>query len=136
MTYQDLRLLTKAPAMRFLFLFAAFADRDPVVGDAITRFYRENTKAWGAVYAGFFRTHGLKLRPGLSLNDFTILLSAVADGLALRMVGDHATLGFNREGESRRHSLLGTAVLALALACVDPGDGQTLEEAADAMVGP
>ncbi|MGH3938339.1 MAG: hypothetical protein ACRDTG_06840 [Pseudonocardiaceae bacterium] len=132
-TYRILRGLTGESFMRFLFLFTALADRDPVIGEAIRRVYSNITKAWGAVYAEAFRIYDLKLRPGLSMDNFTVMLSAVAEGLALRGIGDRET---PVRDVGRRVSLLGTAVLAFVVACVDPGEGHTLEEAANSLAGP
>lgn len=131
--YREIGLLIGHTAMRFQFLVTAFADRDPVVAEALSAVYRRATEAWRAVYAEFFHTRGLRLRPGLSLDDFTVLLTAVAEGLALRMIGDRGTPVLDHQ---RRRSLLGTATLALVIACVDPGDGETLEQAADRMADP
>ncbi|MGH3930059.1 MAG: hypothetical protein ACRDTF_08800 [Pseudonocardiaceae bacterium] len=132
-TYRVLRDLTGKSSMRFLFLFTALVDRDPVIGDAIRRVYSNITKAWGAVYAEAFRIYDLKLRPGLSMDSFTVMLSAAAEGLALRSIGDRET---PVRDVGRRVSLLGTAVLAFLVACVDPGDGRTLEEAANGLADP
>lgn len=132
-TYRDIKFMTDDMAMRLLFLVTAFADRDPVIAEALSAVYRKVTEAWGGVYTDFFHTRDLRLRPGLSMDDFTVLLTAVAEGLALRAIADRATPVLDAE---RRHSLLGTAVLALVIACVDPGDGGTLEEAANRIADP
>ncbi len=118
---------------RFKTLVTAFADRDPVVADELGTIYREVTEAWRAVYAELFHTRGLRLRPGLSFDDLTVLLGSVTEGLTLRAIGDRETPVLDHQ---QRRSLLGTAALALVIACVDPGDGETLEEAFDRMADP
>lgn len=130
--YRDLGLMTDT-ATRFKILVTAFADRDPVVAEALSAVYREITEAWRPVYAELFRTRGQRLRPELSLDDLTVILTAVCEGLTLRTIGDRSTSVLDHE---RRRSLLGTAALGLMLAFVDPGDGQTLQEAADRMADP
>ncbi len=131
--YRYLVLTVGDTAMRFKALITAFADRDPAVADALSTVYREVTEAWRAVYAELLHTRGLRLRPGLSLDDLTVLLGSATEGLTLRAIGDRETPVLDHQ---RRRSLLGTAALALVIACVDPGDGETLEDAADRMVDP
>lgn len=128
--YRDLALTLDDTATRFQFFVTAFADHDPVVATALSAVYREVTESWRVVYDEIFDARGLTLRPGLSFDDFTVILTAVAEGLALRMIGDRAASVLDHE---RRRSLLGTAALALMIAFVDPGDGETLEETADRM---
>lgn len=136
--YRDLKLMTSDPGVRFKTLITAFADRDPVVAEALSRSYRDATEAWRAVYAAFFRTRGLRLRPGVSLEDITIILTATAEGLTLRALGDRTAPVLDHQ---RRRCLLGTAALALMIACVDQGNGdqgngESLDAAADRMADP
>lgn len=132
--YRDLALTLDDTATRFQFFVTAFADHDPVVAKALSAVYREVSESWWrVVYDEVFQTRGLTLRPGLSFDDFTIILTAVVEGLALRAIGDRATPVLDHE---RRRSLLGTAALALMIAFVDPGDGETLDETADRMADP
>ncbi len=131
--YRQLGVMTDDTATRFQFLVTAFADRDPVVAGALSSIYHEITDAWRPVLAELLRTRGLPLRPGLSLDDLTVILAAVAGGLAARTIGDRET---PVRDDERRRSLLGSAALAVVIACIDPGDGETLEEAADRMTDP
>lgn len=126
--YRYLVLTTGDTGSRFKTLVTAFADRDPVVAEALSAIYDEVTEAWRAAYSKFIHIRGLRLRPGVSLDDVTVILSAVAEGLKLRTIGDRATPVLDHQ---QRRSLLGTAALAFVIACVDPGDGETLEETAD-----
>ncbi|HEU0087465.1 MAG TPA: hypothetical protein VFQ77_07420 [Pseudonocardiaceae bacterium] len=126
--YRDLNLKIDDTATRFHFLVTAFADHDPVVAKALSAVYEELTESWRQVYEKIFQSRGLRLRPGLSLDEFTLIITAVAEGLALRAQGDRSTAVLDHK---RRRSLLGTAALALMIAFVDPGDGQTLEDIAD-----
>ena len=131
--YRDLALDIDETATRFQFFVTAFADHDPVVAKALSAVYREVTESWRVVYDGLVEARGATLRPGLSFDDFAVILTAVAEGLALRAIGDRATPVLDHE---RRRSLLGTAALALMIAFVDPGDGDTLEETADRIADP
>ncbi|MGH4026988.1 MAG: hypothetical protein ACRDRV_20640 [Pseudonocardiaceae bacterium] len=128
-TYHVLEFMTGDTAMRFLFFVAPFVGRDPVITDALKSVYGKVTGVWYDVYKDFFDARDMRLRHPLKMHDFTVLLTAVAEGLALRGIADQETL-------EQRRSLLGTAVLAFLIACVDPGDGTTLEEVANNMAGP
>jgi hypothetical protein len=55
------------------------------------------------------------------------ILTAVCEGLALRELADPSG-GAKRE---RRLRLQGTTALALLSACLDPGDGLSLDELVD-----
>lgn len=66
----------------------------------------------------------LQLRPGITLREITCLLTAVADGLQMRYVAD-PDMELDDDGQK---SLLGKAVLAFVAACVDSGDGRSLED--------
>lgn len=125
-------LLARATSSRLLWLFAAFAD-DPVMKSALSSAYNYLGEMWASVYIEFLRVHDMRLRPGLTVHDLALLIGAVADGLVLRCaaVGETSVVDCDR-----RVSLLGTAVLALGAACVDSGDGRTIEQMADRLFGP
>jgi hypothetical protein len=94
-----------------------------------------NSPRWKQFYDQFLRSHGLRLRPGGTLDDCADMLVAVADGLAMRALADPAARILDH---ARQRSLLGTAVLALIAGCVeraDPGDGVPLEQAVNDMAG-
>lgn len=86
---------------------------------------------WKIIYARFLQSRGLWLRPGTSPADFADLLTAVAEGLALRQLADPNAQVVER-------SLLGKAALALIRGCLEPtntpGSGQSLEKAVEEMV--
>ena len=81
------------------------------------------------------RARGLRLRPGITLDDCADLLAAVANGLALRALADPAAPVIDR---AQRRCLLGTAALALIAGCVEradsDGDSLSLEEAVRIMI--
>ena len=122
--YLDL-LDSEQPLYRFQLIAATTVDRDPVVREAVREMYETVTAAWVAVYRTALEERRLKLRPGVTIEDLTHILSALAEGLALRMLSDPETRVVDREAET---SLLGTAGVALFCACIDPGDGLTVEE--------
>ncbi|MBP1136509.1 hypothetical protein JOE31_002741 [Arthrobacter sp. PvP023] len=125
--YEDLKLVLELPAYRFQLLAVASAGADSVASEALSRMYATLSEAWTALYTQIFKAHGVQFRPGISLETFNIILQATAEGLGMRLLAgvdepilDHET----------RSTILGTAALGLYLGFVDPGDGLTVEEAA------
>ncbi|HTZ22528.1 MAG TPA: hypothetical protein VMC83_00905 [Streptosporangiaceae bacterium] len=127
--YWDMTRLLATPMFRLSLIAAAQAEGDAVIGEAVSGRHEENGLRWKNFYNEFLRSRGLRLRPGVTLDDCVNLLEATADGLAMRALADPAARIFDH---SRRRSLLGTAVLALIAGCLergDGGDGRSLEQA-------
>lgn len=132
--YWYLTRLLDTPTFRLGLIAAAEAEGDPVIGEATSMRYRQNTPMWTHFYAEFLRVRGLRLRPGITLDEFDVLLSAVADGLAVRALCDPATPLLDR---GRRRCLLGKGALALVAGCLERADGDSslpLEEAVRALI--
>jgi hypothetical protein len=75
-----------------------------------------------------------RLRPGLSVEDFASLLTAMAGGVLMRAMGDPSS---NVIDHDKQRSLLGTGGLALVYACLERAEdasGLTLEQAVHAMM--
>lgn len=127
--YEDLKLVLELPAFRFQLLAVATAQADSASAQALVRMYTNLSQVWMTLYTDVFEHYGLTFRPGVTMNDFNILLQAMAEGLGLRLISgvDEALLD-----HEKRTSLLGTAALSLFVALVDPGDGLTVEQAAEA----
>jgi hypothetical protein len=133
--YWDMTRLLATPMFRLELIAAAGAEGDPLISDAISGRHRENSALWKDFYEDFLRSRGLRIRSGITLDDFDILLVAIADGLALRALADPAAPIVDH---TRRRCLLGTAALALIAGCLDnlgQGDGMALEQAARAVMG-
>lgn len=120
--YWDLTRMLDTPMFRLGLVAAAEADDDPVIGEAVAGRYRENNPLWKQFYAEFLQAHGLRLRPGITLDDCADLLAAVADGLTIRVLADPAAPVIDR---TRRRCLLGTAALALIAGCVERADSDS-----------
>jgi hypothetical protein len=126
--YADLEAIFHSAANPIQLIATAVAAKDPVARNAVLGMYDMVTAVWRELYKHVLDAKGLKLRPGLSLEDFTYILTATADGLAMRLIVEPEGRILDRE---RRTSLLGTAALAMFLACVDHvDDGQSLEDLA------
>jgi len=132
--YWDLTRMLETPMFRLGLIAAAEAEGDPVIGEAVSGRYRENTPLWKQVYSEFLQARGLRLRPGITLDDCADLLGAVADGLTMRALADPAAHVIDR---AQQRCLLGTAALALIAGCLersDRNDSLSLEEAVRAMM--
>jgi hypothetical protein len=97
-----------------------------------TDLYTGIDEQWLPIVHRYLQERGLELRPGIHEPDLVEILTAIGEGLALRELADPST-GARRE---RRLRLLGTAALALLVACIDDGNGQTLDDAANELHPP
>jgi hypothetical protein len=133
--YLALTRLLGTPMFRLGLVAAAEAEGDPVIGEAISQRDRVNDPPWKDFYEEFLRARGLRVRPGITLDECVTLLAALADGLALHALADPAA---NVVDHDRRRCLLGTAALALIAGCVeraDHGESLSLDQAVRAMAG-
>jgi len=125
--YWALTELLATPMFRLSLVAAAAAEGDPAIRAATTERHRQNSVLWEQLYQQFLAARGLKLRPGITLDDCAILLGAISDGLALRALADHDAPILDAR---RQRSLLGTAALALIQSCTVPAGipADTLED--------
>jgi hypothetical protein len=110
------------------------ADGDKTIGDAIAEGYEGLLVPWREVYAAFIQARGLRLRPGITIDDLANVLSALVDGLTLRTIGNPSAALVDHD---RKRTLLGTAALALIYSFLEPADdasGLTLEQAVQEMI--
>ncbi len=127
--YEDLKLVLELPAYRFQLLAVATAQADSASAQALARMYKNLSQAWMSLYSNVFEHYGFEFRPGVDMEEFSILLQAMAEGLGLRLLSGVDEPLLDHEKQT---SLLGTAALSLFLALVDPGDGLTLEQSTEA----
>lgn len=126
--YEDLKLVLELPAYRFQLLAVATAQADSASAQALARMYKNLSQVWMSLYSNVFEHYGFEFRPGVGMEEFSILLQAMAEGLGLRLIAGVDEPLLDHEQQT---SLLGTAALSLFLALVDPGDGLTLEQTAE-----
>jgi hypothetical protein len=110
------------------------ADGDKTISDAIAESYEGLLVPWREVYAAFIEARGLRLRPGITIDDLANVLSALVDGLTLRTVGNPSAALIDHD---RKRTLLGTAALALIYSFLEPAEeasGLTLEQAVHEMI--
>jgi hypothetical protein len=117
------------PSVRLGLALMTAAEGDEAVMRAISAMYEDYLGSWKELYAAVMRERGLRLRPGLTLDDLANALSAANDGMTLRAIGDPGAAVFDHE---RRRSLMGSVTLAVIHAFLERDDdasGLTLEQA-------
>ncbi len=133
--YQHTAESARMPSVRLSLALMVLADGDEVVQGALAETYRKYLSSWKQVYGDVLQARGLRLRPGLSLDDLANALSAATDGVILRSIGDPRAGVVDQD---RQRSLMGTVALAVIYGfCerAEDGGGLTLEQAVNAMVG-
>jgi hypothetical protein len=126
--YQDLVLMTgsdQASARLTQLTLYPLARRDPAVRLAFSNMYAEILQVWGDTYRQLLDGRRMRLRPDVTVTEGTIILAAVAEGLAMRALAEGSGSIMD---DNARTSLLGTTALALILAFVDQGDGRSMRE--------
>jgi hypothetical protein len=123
--YEDLTVSLRSPENRTWLIGAAMAGRDEIARTTLREMYRVGTSAWQEAYEKAAAARGLRMRPGVTIEDLNYIVTAVSEGIQIRLMVEEDGRAIDHE---RRTSLLGVAALALLAACVDPGDGLSLEE--------
>jgi hypothetical protein len=119
MCYWDLNTLIEMPSWRLQIVATVMAEDDPVIGSALAQNYRDVLETWQPVHAQAIARLGLKLRPDVTLDDLATMFTALAEGLAFRMVGDAGAQVLDHE---RRRSLYGVGCLAIFASCTERAD--------------
>jgi hypothetical protein len=129
-------MLLTSPMFRLGLIAAAEAEGDPVIREAISERRGEVGPVWRQWCEDFLQSRGLRIRPGVTIDDCVVLLSALADGLAMRALADPTTSGaLDHDG---RPSLLSAGVLALISGCLDRASGEesrSLEQSVRDLLG-
>jgi hypothetical protein len=128
-------MLLNSPMFRLGLIAAAEAEGDSVIRDAISERRSEIGPVWRQWCEDLLRSRKLRLRSGVSIDDCIVLLSALADGLAMRALADPSTRALDHDG---RPSLLGLGALALISGCLDSADREetkSLEQTVRAILG-
>jgi hypothetical protein len=124
--YQDLLHTTDAKQARLMQLaIQSLAAANSGARINICKIYLEMEETWKKTYSRVLKGRRMSLRPDVTFGDIAIILNSVADGLAMRASVDGVDRIMNRE---TRTSLLGTAALALWVACIDHGDGRSMRD--------
>jgi hypothetical protein len=118
---------------RIWLIASAISDRYPAMRAAMAKVHSEIDATWILVYKAAINRRGLRLRPGITVEDFADIISALSSGIALRTASDPGEHLIDHE---RHRSLLGTAAIAVLASCIDTGDGRSLEELIGDIVRP
>lgn len=130
--YHDMKLVHGEPAaIRFQYLMTGLADYDHGIREALARVYDNSFAYWRAAYQSILDARGVSLRPGLTLDEFTMMLTSMAEGLGLRHIG---AAGQKVIDHHRRRALLGKAVNLMIAGAIDPGDGRKVEDVVDELM--
>lgn len=132
--FQNTMIFVMRARFRLRLVATAAAEGDDVIRAALSELYQGGLASWREVFTKLVEERNLRLRPGLTPDDFLNLLAALAEGTALRALADPSA---NIVDHDRRRSLLGTGVLALINGCLERSIGATcvsLEESVHDMV--
>lgn len=133
LSYHVTQAMVEMTSFRLLLIAAACAERSEVVRQALEINYQRAHDQWKPVYAECLTVRGLRLRPGMTLDQLTVTLTSVVDGAMLREICDPAA---EIRDPIERRSLLGTAALAILNGCLEPAgdsDGRSVAQALEAM---
>jgi hypothetical protein len=130
----DLAVLLAGPSFRMKLLvcatFSATSPFHPVIAD----FYQAANDWWSIVYQRILDSAGLRLRPGIELASFAMLMTGLEEGLALRLLAHPPSFP---QGLHEAAELLAVGALAMLHgAAVEPDKAATLFDAIDARMSP
>lgn len=132
--YQNMMIFVNRARFRLRLVATAAAEGDDVIRAALSEFYQGGLASWREVFTKVVEDVDLRLRPGLTPDDFLNLLAALAEGAALRALADPSENVLDHGG---RRSLLGTGALALIRGCFEratESDGRSLEDSVHVMM--
>ena len=109
--YWDMTRLLGTPMFRLGLIAAAEAEGDPVIGEAISGRHQQNSPLWKDFYGEVLRSRGLRLRPGIRLDDCVTVLKRRP--LARRLDGLSEPAQQIGANPPRRQRLLTQAQLAI-----------------------
>ncbi|WP_242903629.1 TetR family transcriptional regulator C-terminal domain-containing protein [Actinomadura terrae] len=134
MGFWNVLTLVDRPRFRLELIATAAAEGDEVIQKAMAETYQEILEPWKEICAELLSARGGRLRPGITIETFVDLITAVMEGVALHALAAPDTGIIDR---AKGRTLAGTALLALIRGCIeraDQADGLTLEQAVEAMV--
>lgn len=124
--YSDLKTLVDSPVQRILPLVTILISKDRPSFERRAEHYRQVRDEWTKLFEATFALYNIRLRPGIDIQEAADILTALADGLAMRATGDPEAQVINR---TPGDSLLGRAATMMLLAGIDPGDHLSLKDA-------
>ncbi|WP_434444600.1 hypothetical protein [Lentzea sp. E54] len=130
--YEDMKILyADETSARFQYLVTGLADFHEQIREALAGVYKHSFDYWRKVYAEILEARGVSLRPGISLDELTMMLTGMAQGLSLRHIG---AAGGKVIDHANRRSVLGKATQILIAGAIDPGDGRDVGDVVDELM--
>ncbi|MFC4855032.1 hypothetical protein [Actinophytocola glycyrrhizae] len=130
--YEDMKVVyADETSARFQYLVTGLADFHEQIREALDGVYRHSFGYWRDVYAEILAARGVSLRPGISLDELTMMLTGMAQGLSLRHIG---AAGGKVIDHHDRRSMLGKAAQILIAGAIDPGDGREVADVVDELM--
>lgn len=130
--YADMKILyADETSARFQYLVTGLADFHEQIREALAGVYKHSFDYWRAVYAEILEARGVTLRPGISLDELTMMLTGMAQGLSLRHIG---AAGGKVIDHAHQRSVLGKACQIMIAGAVDPGDGRDVADVVDELM--
>ena len=124
---RELESLVTMPIFRLHLLAVSTAEGDDVIREAIGENYRGVLEDWQGTYERALTARGLRPRRGESFAKLAQMLAAMAEGMAMRELGD--AYSPVRTGETR--TLLGEGAIWLLLGCLQSEDDDDRRSADD-----
>jgi hypothetical protein len=134
LAYMNVADNMSSPPFRLTYVAMTAADGDKTLSEAIGQSYDGLLAPWKEVYAAFGEARGLKLRPGITVDDLANILAALVDGLELRTIGNPSAALVDHD---RKRTVLGMAALGLVYSFFEPVSnysGKTIEQAVHEMI--
>ncbi|MEV4136233.1 hypothetical protein AB0J72_29200 [Dactylosporangium sp. NPDC049742] len=121
---EDLKLFEDA-LFRVQLVMQAMAPSETVIREALDRMYANIDRTWILVYQGILDHYKAELRPDVTVEDMTYMLTAAAEGTGLRLLVQPGNKAI--ADAVRRRSILGkTALCVFAASIGGRGDTRTL----------
>jgi hypothetical protein len=127
-TFNELLAICRMPLFRLQLIVVATADRNDGIHEAIANNYGGALEPWMKVYEATIAARGMRLRKGITIEQFANILAAITEGFAIRHLGDP---GAGVVGDGPADNLVGMAVLGIMNSYLEPADeptGLTLRE--------
>lgn len=130
--YHDMRIMHGDPAsVRFQYLMTGLADHHEAIRTALGGVYENSFAYWRDQYRAILDARGVTFRPGVTLDEFTVILTGMAEGLGLRHIGANG----DRVVDHHRHrTVLGKAAQILIAGAINPGDDRVVESVVDELM--
>ncbi|TQS42560.1 hypothetical protein [Cryptosporangium phraense] len=123
---KDLRAARNNLYFRVQIIAAVLAQQEPALHEAIQELYDVIGSSWTDVYQHLLDLHNCHLRSDVPMERFADMLTAAAEGVALRQLVDRRPRVID---EVEERSLLGYLIMAIVAGCVrKQGDDRTVDE--------